>query len=50
MESSEEVSCKDLERVVKEVLGSQSVAKQCMVAAILHKPEVAPLAFAEKLL
>ena len=38
------------EGLVKEILGSQSVAKQCMVAAILHKPEVTPLAFAEKLL
>ena len=36
--------------LVKEILGSQSIARQCMVAAILHKPEVAPSAFAEKLL
>ena len=36
--------------LVKEVLGSQSVARQCMVAAILSKPEAAPSAFAKKLL
>ena len=28
------------EGLVKEILGNQSVARQCMVAAILHKPEV----------
>ena len=33
-----------LEGLVKEILGSQSVARQFMVAAILHKPEAAPLA------
>ena len=38
------------EGLVKEVLGSQSVARQCMVVAILHKPEAAPSAFAKKLL
>ena len=38
------------EGLVKEVLGSQSVARQCMVAAILNKPEAAPSAFAKKLL
>ena len=38
------------ESLVKEILGSQSVARQCMVAAILHKPEAAPSVFAEKLL
>ena len=27
---------------VKEILGNQSTARQCMVAAILHKPEVVP--------
>ena len=26
--------------LVKEILGNQSVARQCMVATILHKPEV----------
>ena len=36
--------------LVKEILGSQSVAKQCVVATILHKPEAAPSAFAKKLL
>ena len=28
------------EGLVKEILGNQSVARQCMVAAILHKLEV----------
>ena len=28
------------EGLVKEILGNQSVARQCMVATILHKPEV----------
>ena len=36
--------------LVKEILSSQSVARQCMVVAILHKPEAAPSAFAKKLL
>ena len=35
--------------LVKEILGSQSVARQCMVVAILHKLETVPLDFAEKL-
>ena len=39
-----------LEGLVKEILGSQSVARQCMVVAILHKPEAVPSDFAEKLL
>ena len=39
-----------LEGLVKEILGSQSIARQCMVAAILHKPEAAPSTFAKKLL
>ena len=34
--------------LVKEILGSQSIARQCMVAVILHKLEVAPSDFAEK--
>ena len=34
--------------LVKEILGSQSVARQCMVVAILHKPEAAPSDFVEK--
>ena len=38
------------EGLVKEILGSQSVARQCMVMAILHKLEAVPLAFAKKLL
>ena len=38
------------EDLVKEILESQSVARQCMVAAILHKLEAAPSAFARKLL
>ena len=28
------------EGLVKEILGNQSVARQCMVATILHKPEL----------
>ena len=28
------------ECLVKEILGNQSVARQCIVAVILHKPEV----------
>ena len=38
------------EGLVKEILGNQSVARQCMVVAILHKPEVVPLDLAEKAL
>ena len=34
--------------LVKEVLGNQSVARQYMVVAILHKPEAVPLDFAKK--
>ena len=37
------------EGLVKEILGNQSVAKQCMVAAILHKPEAVPSEFDERL-
>ena len=36
------------EDLVKEILGSQFVARQCMVAAILHKPEATPSDFVEK--
>ena len=36
------------EGLVKEILGNQSVARQYMVVAILHKPEVVPSDFAEK--
>ena len=38
------------EGLVKEILGSQSVARQCMVAAVLHKLKAVPSAFAKKLL
>ena len=31
------------EGLVKEILSSQSVARQCMVAAVLHKLEAVPL-------
>ena len=36
-----------MEGLVKEILGSQSIARQCMVAAILYKPEAMPSAFAK---
>ena len=36
------------EGLVKEILGNQSVARQCMVATILHKPEAVPLDFAKR--
>ena len=36
------------EGLVKEILDNQSVARQCMVAAILHKPEDVPSDFTEK--
>ena len=36
------------EGLVKEILGSQSVTRQCMVVAILHKLEAVPSDFAEK--
>ena len=36
------------EGLVKEILGNQSIARQCMVAAILHKPEVMSLDPAER--
>ena len=36
------------EGLVKEILGNQSLARQCMVAAILHKPGAVPLVFVEK--
>ena len=34
--------------LVKEILGSQSIVRQCMVVAILHKPEAAPSDLAKK--
>ena len=37
------------EGLVKEILGNQSVARQCMVAAILHKLEVVSSDLAERL-
>ena len=37
------------EGLVKEILGNQSIARQCMVAAILHKPEAVPSEFDERL-
>ena len=37
------------EGLVKEILGNQSVARQCMVAAILHKLETVPSNFAKRL-
>ena len=36
------------EGLVKEILGNQSVTRQCMVAAILHKPEAVSSDFAER--
>ena len=34
--------------LIKEILGNQSVARQCMVAAILHRPKAVPSDFAER--
>ena len=36
------------EGLVKEIVGNQSVARQCMVTAILHKLEAIPSDFAER--
>ena len=33
---------------IEEIVGSQSMARQCLVAAILHQPEAKSLASAEK--
>ena len=33
---------------IEEILGDQAMARQCMVAAIRHKPEAEPLARGEK--
>ena len=33
---------------IEEILGDQAMARQCMVAAIQHKPEAEPLARGEK--
>ena len=37
-----------LEDQIKEIVGSQSTARQCLVAAILHQPEAESLVFAER--
>ena len=36
------------EGLVKEIVGNQSIVRQCMVAAILHEPEVVPSDFAKR--
>ena len=36
------------EGIVREILGNQSIARQCMVATILHKPDVVSLDLAER--
>ena len=33
---------------VKEIVGSQSMARQCMVAAILHRPNIKSLVSSER--
>ena len=33
---------------IEEILGDQAMARQCMVAAIRHKPEAEPSAHGEK--
>ena len=33
---------------IKEILGDQALARQCMMAAIQHKPETESLAYGEK--
>ena len=33
---------------IEEILGDQTMARQCMVAAIQHKPEVEPVTLSEK--
>ena len=38
------------ECLVKEILGNQTIARQCKVAAILHRPEVVSSDLAERLL
>ena len=37
-----------LEGQVREIVGSQFMARQCMVAAILHRPEAESSAYAER--
>ena len=34
--------------LIEEVFGSQSIARQCLVAAILHQPEIESLASVER--
>ena len=36
------------EGLIEEILGDQAMARQCMVAAIQHKPETEPLVCGEK--
>ena len=36
------------EGIVREILGNQSIARQCMVATILHKPDMVSLDPAER--
>ena len=33
---------------IEEILGDQAMARQCMVAAIRHRPEAEPLTYREK--
>ena len=33
---------------IEEILGDQTMVRQCMVAAIRHRPEVEPVTFSEK--
>ena len=33
---------------IEEILGDQAMARQCMVAAIRHRPEVEPMTLSEK--
>ena len=34
---------------IEEILGDQTMARQCMIAAIRHKPEVEPVTYGEEL-
>ena len=36
------------ERQIEEILGDQTMARQCMVAAIRHRPEAEPTTLREK--
>ena len=36
------------ERQIEEILGDQTMVRQCMVAAIRHRPEAEPATFREK--